>query len=205
MADLNPRTLGMVMKNLCCILHPSGILNRHFPREAGIHGLWGFLDHPELLALVSGRCLFVCFIILCAKSLVSLHWSPPDVGILFCKGTQRYFFPGTPLQEKYMFVIKLSNSLLAGILCQKYVFLWLQVCDLSLDKCQLLLACKGLSDDSESSTKLFAQFPFQILWTFPNSEFKKANKPQRNTSQWGLDHPGNVWPKWPSRERENEH
>lgn len=60
MAYLNPRTLGMVMKNLCCILHPSGILNRHFPREAGIHGLWGFLDHPEPLALVSGGCLFVC-------------------------------------------------------------------------------------------------------------------------------------------------
>lgn len=91
-----------------------------------------------------------------------------------------------------MFVIKLSNSLLAAILFQKYVFLWLQVCDLSLNKCQMLLpvACKGLSDDSGSSTKLFAQFPFQVLWAFPSSEFKNANKPQRNTSQRGLAHPG---------------
>lgn len=81
-----------------------------------------------------------------------------------------------------MFVTELSNSLIAGILFQNYVILWLHVRDSPLNKCQLLLTVvrKGMSDDSGSSTKLFAQFPFQVLGKFPNSEFKKANKPRRN-------------------------
>lgn len=77
---------------------------------------------------------------------------------------------------------ELSNSTLAGILFQNYVFLWLQVRDSPLNQCQLLLTVvsKGLSVDSGSSTKLFAQLPCQVLWKFPNAEFKKANKPQRS-------------------------
>lgn len=63
-----------------------------------------------------------------------------------------------------MLVIKLFNSLLADILFQNYVSLWLQVHDLSLNKRQLLLTVsKGQSDHNESSTKVFAQFPFQVL------------------------------------------
>lgn len=77
-------------------------------------------------------------------------------------------------------MIKLFNSLLVDILFQNSIFLCLQVHGLSLNKCQLLLTVnKGLSDHSGSSTKVFAPFPYQVLWKFPNLEFKQANKPWR--------------------------
>lgn len=77
-----------------------------------------------------------------------------------------------------MLVIKLFSSLLVGTLFQSYVSLWLQVHDLFLNMCQLLLTVsKGPSDRSGSTTKVFAQFPFQVLGKFSILEFKLVKKP----------------------------
>lgn len=114
------------------------------------------------------------FFILCTKSLKALQYRNP----LLHGYSELIAQKNCTLRRVSVCDGAFSNSQLSGILFHIYVVLRLQLYDSPLWECYLLLTVvsKGLRDDSGSSTKIFAQFPFHVLWIFLIKNFKRQIK-----------------------------